>query len=109
MEHKAVENIQKKKIEAVKELVDLIDNKRTVLIADISNIPGSQFQQISKKLRGKAIVKVPKKNLFFRALDNAKKKIVKDLKKYFNGPSALLFSDLDSYELAGELLKIKSP
>ncbi len=109
MEHKAVENIPKKKIEAVKELVDLIDNKRTVLIADISNIPGSQFQQISKKLRGKAIVKVPKKNLLFRALNDSKKEVVKDLKKQFRGATAILFSDMDSYELAGELLKIKSP
>lgn len=109
MEHKAVENIPKKKIQAVKELVDLIDNKRTVLIADISNIPGSQFQQISKKLRGKAIVKVPKKNLLFRALDDSKKDVAKGLKDHFKGATALLFSDLDSYELAGELLKIKSP
>jgi large subunit ribosomal protein L10 len=109
MEHKAVENIPKKKIQAVKELVNLIDNKRTVLIADISNIPGSQFQQISKKLRGKAIVKVPKKNLLFRALNDSKKEIVKDLKKNFQGATAILFSDLGSYELAGELLKIKSP
>jgi large subunit ribosomal protein L10 len=109
MEHKAVENIPKKKIDAVKKLVNLIDNKRTVLIADISNIPGSQFQQISKKLRGKAIVKVPKKNLLFRALDDSKKEVVKDLKKHFRGATAILFSDMDSYELAGELLKIKSP
>ena len=109
MEHKAVENIPKKKINAVKELVDLIDNKRTVLIADISNIPGSQFQQISKKLRGKAMVKVPKKNLLFRALDGSKKKVAKDLKNHFQGATALLFSDLDSYKLAAELLKIKSP
>jgi large subunit ribosomal protein L10 len=109
MEHKAVENIPKKKVEIVKELVNLIENKRTILIADISNIPGSQFQQISKKLRKKAIVKVPKKNLFFRALDNSKKKTRGGLKEHFRGATALLFSDLDAYELAGELLKIKSP
>lgn len=49
------------KIKTVKELSDLIKNKRTVLVASIKNIPGSQFQEISKKLRGKARVKVPKK------------------------------------------------
>ena len=106
---KAVANIPKKKVNAVKELVDLINSKRTVLVADIGNIPGSQFQQISKKLRGKANVKVPKKNLLFRALDESSKDAVKGLKEHFKGAAALLFSDLDSYELAGELLKIKSP
>jgi len=106
---KAVTNIPKKKINAVKELVELIDNKKTVLIADIENIPGSQFQQISKKLRKKALVKVPKKNLLFRALEKSNKDVVKGLKNHFKGAAALLFSDLDSYTLAAELLKIKSP
>ena len=106
---KAVKNIPKKKINAVKELVNLIDTKKTILIADIGNIPGSQFQQISKKLRGKALVKVPKKNLLFRALDESKNEVVKKLKDHFKNAAALLFSDLDSYTLAGEILKIKSP
>jgi large subunit ribosomal protein L10 len=79
------------------------------LIADISSIPGSQFQQIGKKLRGKAIVKVPKKNLFFRAIDESKNENVSKLKDFFTKPVAILFSDLDSYELAGELLRNKSP
>ena len=101
--------IPQSKINSVKELTDLIKNKKTILVADISNIPGSQFQQISKKLRGKAIVKVPKKNLFLRALDEAKKENAKNLKDYLSKPSALLFSDVDPYELALELLKNKSP
>ena len=66
---------EKKKI--VRELSDLIKNKRTILIASIKNIPGSQFQEIVKKLRGKAIVKVPKKNLIFRAIDDSGKEAEK--------------------------------
>ncbi|MFC1682433.1 50S ribosomal protein L10, partial [Nanoarchaeota archaeon] len=53
---KAVEQIPEKKINAVKELKELIKNKKTVLIASIKSLPGSQFQEIGKKLRGKAIV-----------------------------------------------------
>jgi large subunit ribosomal protein L10 len=105
----AVENIPKKKLDLVKELSDLIKSKRTVLIADISNIPCSQYQTIGKKLRGKAVIKVPKRNLFLRALDEAKVENAKALKEHFQGAVALLFSDLDSYELAGELIKNKSP
>jgi len=106
---RALKEIPKSKIKAVKEMVDLIKTKKTILVADISNIPGSQFQQIGKKLRGKAIVKVPKKNLFFRAIEDSKKEGIKELKKFLAKPIALLFSDLDSYELAGELIRNKSP
>ncbi len=97
----------KKKI--VKELSDLIKGKKTVLIADISTIPGSQFQQIVKKLRGKAIVKVPRKNLFFRAVDDTKNETLRKIEEHMEKPVAILFSDLDSYELAGELIRNKSP
>ena len=98
---------EKKKI--VEELSDLIKNKRTVLIASIKNIPGSQFQEIVKKLRGKAIVKVPKKNLIFRAIDNSGKEAEKKLKEQITESVAILFSDLDSFDLAAELVNNKSP
>jgi large subunit ribosomal protein L10 len=104
-----VENIPKKKLKTVKELVDLIKSNRTVLIADISNIPGSQFQQISKKLRGKAKIKIPKRNLFLRALDEAGIKEAKKLKDNFRGANVLLFSEMDSYQLAADLIRKKSP
>ena len=55
-----VENIPEGKTKTVKELVELMKKKKTVLIASIKNIPASQFQEIGKKLRGKAIIKVPK-------------------------------------------------
>lgn len=97
----------KKKI--VKNLSELIKGKKTVLIADISTIPGSQFQQIVKKLRGKAIVKVPRKNLFFRAVDETKNETLRKIEEHMEKPVAILFSDLDSYELAGELIRNKSP
>ena len=98
---------EKKKI--VRELSDLIKNKRTILIASIKNIPGSQFQEIVKKLRGKAIVKVPKKNLIFRAIDNSGKEAEKKLKEQITESVAILFSDLDSFDLATELVNNKSP
>ena len=98
---------EKKKI--VANLTDLVKKKKTILIASIKNIPGSQFQEISKKLRGKAIVKVPKKNLIFMALDTSDNKAIKEFKEKIKNSSAILFSDLDSFELAVELVKNKSP
>lgn len=106
---KVVANIPEKKIKIVTDLTNLIKEKRTILIADVSGIPGAQYQEISKKMRGKAIIKVPKKNLFLMALKASGKKVAEGLEESLNGAIAVLFSDLDSYELAGDLLTKKSP
>jgi ribosomal protein L10 len=100
------------KIKSVKELSELIKSKRTILIASIKNIPASQFQEIGKKLRGKAVIKVPKKNLIFMSLNNSKtiKDSEKDkIKEQIQDSVAILFSDLDCFDLALELVKNKSP
>jgi len=94
------------KINRIKELENLVKNKKTILIASIKNIPASQFQEIGKKLRGKAVIKVPKKNLIFRVLDSEK---IEGLKEHINDHVAILFSDMDCFELAGELLESRSP
>ncbi len=101
--------IPERKIRSVKELADMIKNKRTILVASIKNIPASQFQEIVKKMRTKAIIRVPKKNLIFRALDSSENEEVKKLKEQIKNSVAILFSELDSFELASELLKSKSP
>ncbi len=102
-------HVSDEKKEIVSELGKLIKGKKTILIASIKNIPASQFQEISKKLRGKAIVKVPKKNLIFRAIDGSGNEAVKELKEKIKDSSAILFSDIDGFELAGELVANKSP
>jgi len=101
--------IPERKLKLVDELSELIKNNRTIMIASIKNIPASQYQEIGKKLRGKAIIKVPKKNLIFRAIDSADNETVQKLKEQITESVALLFSDLDAFELAGELSKNKSP
>ncbi|MFA4952919.1 MAG: 50S ribosomal protein L10 [Candidatus Pacearchaeota archaeon] len=101
-------HVSEAKKKVVKELIDLIKNKKTILIASIKNLPASQFQEISKKVRGKAIVKVPRKNLIFRAIDNSEDS-VKQLREYIQSDVAFLFSDEDSFELASFLIENKSP
>jgi large subunit ribosomal protein L10 len=101
-----VSDLKKK---TVKELAELIKQKRTMLIVSIKNIPTSQFQEIVKKLRGKAIVKVPKKNLIIRALNSSEDEKIKGINKQINENVAILFSDMDCFELATELVKNKNP
>jgi len=109
MSGKKSTHVSEEKKEVVKELSNLIKTKKTILLVSIKNLPGSQFQEISKKIRGKAIVKVPKKNLIFRALDSSSNEDVKKLKEQISSDFALLFSDEDSFELASFLLEKKSP
>jgi len=109
MNRKKITHVSEGKKKIVENLIDLVKNKKTILIASIKSIPGSQFQEISKKLRGKAVVKVPKKNLIFRALDNSGNEIVKALKDKIEGSVAILFSDIDSFDLAAELMQNQSP
>ena len=101
--------IPENKIKAVKELIDLMKVKKTVLLVSIKDIPGSQFQEISKKMRKKAIVKVPKKNLIYRAIDESKNESLKEFKNQIKEDFCLLFSDDDSYDLAADLLSKTSP
>ncbi len=102
-------HVSEKKKKLVVELLNLIKNKKTILIASIKDIPSSQYQEIVKKLRGKAIVKVPKKNIIFRALDSSENEAVKKLRNHIKENIAILFSDIDAFELAAELISKKSP
>jgi ribosomal protein L10 len=105
---KGKRSIPEKKAKAVDEMSNLSKNKRTILIASIKNLPASQFQEITKKLRGKAVVKVPKKNITIRALNGSDIPEIEELKKRVGSDVAILFSDLDSFELASELIESRS-
>jgi len=102
-------HVSEKKKKAVTDLSKLLKEKKTFLIASIKNIPGSQFQEIVKRLRGKAVVKVPKKNLILKAIDTSKEEEIKKIGASITNDFALLFSDIDSYELAIDLISKKSP
>ncbi|MBS3094903.1 50S ribosomal protein L10 [Candidatus Pacearchaeota archaeon] len=97
----------KKKV--VKELIELIKTHKTMLVASIKGLPAAQFQEVCKKLRGKAVVKVPKKNLIIRAIDDSKVEKAKELEGKFEEGFAIMFSNQDSFDLALELIKKKVP
>jgi large subunit ribosomal protein L10 len=104
----AKSHVSKKKIQSVKELTKLMGENRTVLVASIKDIPASQFQEISKKLRGKAVIKVPKKNLINKVLDSSSEEKLRKLREKIDDSIAVIFSDLDPFELALELMQNKS-
>jgi large subunit ribosomal protein L10 len=106
-ENKPKTHISERKKKIVKELGTMMGRK-TLLIASIKNIPCSKLQEIRKKLRGKAEMKIAKKNLIDFALEHAKNPALKDLENYVKEDSALLFSDEDAFELSAFLSENKS-
>ena len=100
--------IPKKKLEAVEELTNLIKESRSIVIVSVKDLPSSQYQQIKKKLRENAEIKVVKKNIINKAIDNIEKGSIKNLKKYLKEDIALIFSKLDPFELSAILSKNKS-
>ena len=92
----------------VKELAGLLGS-RTVMVISVKNLPSAQFQDIKKKLRGKAKIQVVKKSLVNFALDHCAVKEVHDLVPHVSDSTAMLFSEEDAFIIAGLLADYKSP
>jgi large subunit ribosomal protein L10 len=109
MKDKIKTHVSEEKKKVVKEITNFIKTKRTFLIVSIKNIPASQFQEIVKKLRGRAEVRVPRRNLILRAIDESGEENAKQVEVNIKENVAMLFSDIECFELAAELVKNKSP
>ncbi len=107
MEKKIETKVSQKKIEMVRTLVELIKGSETIMIASIKNLPSRQFQDLRKKLRGKASVIVVKKRIMLKAMEETGG--LGELKKHVQEDSAILFSKEDAFELAGFLSRNKNP
>jgi large subunit ribosomal protein L10 len=101
-------DIPEYKKEKVKRFAKLLNGSRSVLIVSIKNLPAKQLQLISKKLRGEGKLKVVKKSIITRAIDDVKKGTIKNLKKYLKENIGFLFSNLDPFELSAMLSENKS-
>ncbi|MDO8516486.1 MAG: 50S ribosomal protein L10 [Nanoarchaeota archaeon] len=101
-------HISDKKKSVVKELIELM-NKKTTMIVSIKNIPSAKFQDMRKLLRGKADLRVAKKSLVLFALEHSKNEKLKELEKYATEDTALIFSNDDAFVLSAFLSKSKTP
>jgi len=97
------------KAKTVNELAEKIKTKKTLMIVSIKGLPSKQFQEIKKKVRGKADVRVAKKNILVRVLKEFGKESILSLEPYVNENCAFVFSDIDGFELAGILAQNKNP
>lgn len=100
--------IPEKKLRAVAELENLVKENKTFMICSIKGLPGKQFQAIKKKVRDIAKIKVVKKSIAIRAIENSGIEIKKML-EFVKEDSALMFSQVDAFELSSILSENKTP
>ena len=97
------------KEKAVNTLAEKIKTSTTLMVVSIKGLPSKQFQEIKKAIREHAFVKVAKKNILRRAIEQLDEKSILPLEDYVEENSAFVISDYDGFELAGILNTKKTP
>jgi large subunit ribosomal protein L10 len=103
-----VTDVSDAKKQTVKDLSNLIQHNRTVMIASSKGLPGKQFNEIKKKMRGLAELKVAKKSAMIRAIETVEKGGIQNLKQNIEADYVVLFSDTEPFELASILMDFQS-
>ncbi|MCJ7651301.1 MAG: 50S ribosomal protein L10 [Candidatus Lokiarchaeota archaeon] len=91
------------KLDEVDYLIELFNQYKNIMVLKVGNLNDKQVQGIRKFIRGKAIIKMSKKNLQIRAIERfkneSKKENLDDLVDNIPGQAALCFTDIDVFEL----------
>ncbi len=92
-------------------LVNLMKEYKNIIVINVSNVNDKQIQEMRKLLRGDAVIRMSKKSLQKRAIKRYEEESGKEnldlLKKKIPGQSALVFTDLDPFELKRIFLENK--
>ncbi|MBS3076829.1 50S ribosomal protein L10 [Candidatus Pacearchaeota archaeon] len=100
--------IPEDKVKLLNVLVKKMQSSKTLLVASIKGLPASQFQKIKKKLTGKAEVVMAKKSILLRAISKVEKVNFQNIKELIEADTCLMFSQLDAFQLASELVDNQS-
>ena len=94
----------------VNDLVKLMKEYPIIGTVDMENMPTPQLQNMRAQLRDTVVIKMTKRRLILRALEEAEKtkKGIKDLEKNLKGMPALLFTKDNPFKLFKTLQKNKS-
>jgi len=92
----------------VEELKELLEENPVVGITSMYKIPGPQLQDMRKDLHGKAKIRMSRKTLMKRALDEADREDIEELKDKLIGESAFIFTEMNPFKLYSYLQENKS-
>ena len=92
----------------VEELVKVLSENRYVLFADLQGLPAKQLHLVRKELRGKAVLKVSKKNLILLALEKRglDRKLIEP---YLKHGVLMIATNENPFLLAHQIEKLKMP
>jgi len=97
--------IQKAKM--VEEVKDLLKRYKVIGIASLHKVRAAQLQELRKKLKGTAYIKVVKNTVMKRAISELGIPEMESLTKYLQGSNIFLFTDINPFKLALILEKSK--
>ncbi|PIU76126.1 50S ribosomal protein L10 [Candidatus Pacearchaeota archaeon CG06_land_8_20_14_3_00_35_12] len=91
----------------VKRIKELSGKYNMMMIMNIMGLPSSQFQQLRKKFKKEAVMEVVKKKLAIKILEEDER--TKPLIPSLEQSAAILFSNLDPFELSIKFDEQRSP
>ena len=94
-----------RKEKQLSEIKELLQQYPVIAIADINMFPAALFQQVRKKLHGKAVIKVSKTRVIKKAMEEVSAS--KPLLDYTQKECAVIFTEMNPFELFGFLKKNK--
>ena len=97
-----------KKKEVV-ELAKLLEHYPIIGILNMKNMPAAQLVRMRKKIRESAHMRMSKKNLITRAIEQVKKPGLEQLKEHLGGMPALLFTKENPFKIYKFIVQSKSP
>jgi large subunit ribosomal protein L10 len=100
--------VKEEKIKQVEELKKNFEKYSTVCLLDMFKLPSKQLQQIAKKLKGMAKIKMVKKSILLHAIKSSNKEKISELEKYLPSIPALIFTNLEPFKFYSIVDKLKS-
>ncbi|MBI5884876.1 50S ribosomal protein L10 [archaeon] len=88
-------------------LVSLAKQYPVIAVADIKSFPSALFQRMRKQLYGKAVIRVSKQRVIKRAFTEANVQGMNSLIDSMNGSLAIIFTEMNPFELFQFLKKNK--
>lgn len=99
--------VKEGKIRKKEELKDLVKNYRAIGLIDLFKLPSKQMQEIRKEIRGKGIIKVVKKSLLIKALEELDLKNLEELEKIIPEQPAILLTNFEPFKIYSLISKLK--
>jgi len=100
--------VSEEKKQEVEKLKKLVESYSAVVVLDMHKLPSKQLQQIQKKVRGKAVMKMTKKSVLNLAIKNSSLQNREELLKVVPQQPAIILTNEDPFKFYISVDKMKS-